>query len=208
MRSPSLFDSPSKIITSPNNILPFGGEALFFPGFFTKTDSDRLFDRLMNSTEWKQDKIRFYGKLIDLPRLTAWYGDIDKAYKYSGIPMNPLPWTESLLEIKTRIESVAKIRFSSVLLNQYRDGKDGVAWHCDDEPELGVNPTIGSVSFGSTRAFKLRSLTDKSIIEKIDLSHGSFLLMRGETQHKWEHEIPKTAKPTKTRINLTFRVIQ
>jgi alkylated DNA repair dioxygenase AlkB len=108
-----------------------------------------------------------------------------------------------LLEIKSSIEQVAKVNFTSVLLNLYRSGKDGMAWHCDDEKELGVNPVIGSVSFGASRIFKFRHLQDKSLLEKVELSHGSFLLMKGETQHHWEHQVPKTAKAVGTRINLT-----
>jgi len=99
------------------------------------------------------------------------------------------------------------VEFTGVLLNLYRNGRDSMAWHCDDEPELGKNPVIGSVSFGATRTFRFRHLQDK-IVEKVALSHGSFILMQGATQHNWEHEIPKTSKPLSPRINLTFRVIK
>jgi alkylated DNA repair dioxygenase AlkB len=190
-----------------NNILPKDGEVLFFPNFFNKAESDRLFKSLIDNILWQQDQIKFYGKMIDLPRLTAWYGDNDKPYTYSGIPMKPHSWTPDLLEIKNKIEKEAKVNFTSVLLNLYRDGKDSVAWHCDDEPELGSNPVIGSVSFGATRTFKFRHLQDKTVV-KVELTHGSFVLMQGETQHKWEHEIPKTSKILTPRVNLTFRVIK
>jgi alkylated DNA repair dioxygenase AlkB len=190
-----------------NNILPKDGEVLFFPNFFNKAESDRLFKSLIDNILWQQDQIKFYGKMIDLPRLTAWYGDNDKPYTYSGIPMKPHSWTPDLLEIKNKIEKEAKVNFTSVLLNLYRDGKDSVAWHCDDEPELGRNPVIGSVSFGATRTFKFRHLQDKTVV-KVELTHGSFVLMQGETQHKWEHEIPKTSKILTPRVNLTFRVIK
>jgi len=207
MNTLSLFDTPVAP-TKTGNILPKDGEVLFFPSFFNKADSDRLFKSLLDNIKWQQDKIKFFGKMIDLPRLTAWYGVNDKPYTYSGIPMNPHPWTPDLLEIKSKIELEAKVNFSSVLLNLYRDGKDSVAWHCDDERELGINPVIGSVSFGATRTFKLRHLKDKELVEKVELTHGSYILMKGETQHKWEHEIPKTSKKLTARINLTFRVIK
>lgn len=207
MNTPSLFDDPTTLKLTGNNILPKDGEVFFFPNFFNKTDSDRLFKSLTDNIKWQQDQIKFFGKMIDLPRLTAWYGENNIPYTYSGIPMNPHPWTTDLLEIKNKIEKEAKVNFSSVLLNLYRSGKDSVAWHCDDEKELGINPVIGSVSFGATRTFKFRHLIDKTV-EKIELTHGSFVLMQGETQHKWEHEIPKTSKPLTPRINLTFRVIK
>jgi alkylated DNA repair dioxygenase AlkB len=189
------------------NVLPKDGEALFFPDFFNPEESDRLFKSLSENIAWQQDQIKFFGKIYEVPRLTALYGDNDLTYTYSGIQMKPHAWTPDLLEIKGRIEEEANVSFTSVLLNLYRDGKDSNGWHSDDEKELGVNPVIGSVSFGASRIFKFRHLKDKTA-EKVELTHGSFVLMRGETQHKWEHQIPKTAKVLSPRINLTFRIIQ
>jgi alkylated DNA repair dioxygenase AlkB len=212
MSNPTLFDTPETIVSGrPRNLLPKEGEVFFFANFFSKQESDRLFKDLLEKIIWQQDQIKFYGKVMDIPRLTAWYGDNDKPYTYSGIPMKPHSWTPDLLEIKNKIEKEANVNFSSVLLNRYRTGKDGVAWHCDDEKELGTNPVIGSVSFGATRTFKFRNLADKELVEKVELTHGSFVLMQGETQHKWEHEIPKIVSKTRVigeRINLTFRVIK
>lgn len=200
-----LFDDT--IIVDPN-LLPKDGEVLFFPNFFSRLESDQLFTSLLENIKWQQDSIRFYGKDICIPRLTAWYGDKNKSYTYSGIPMKPYVWTKELLQIKERIEKKAEVEFSSVLLNRYRTGDDSVAWHCDDEPELGINPVIGSVSFGASRQFKLRHLEEKELIRDVELNNGSFLLMKGETQHKWEHCVPKTKKKIGERINLTFRVIK
>jgi alkylated DNA repair dioxygenase AlkB len=148
-----------------------------------------------------------YGKRINFPRLTAWYGDNDKPYSFSGITLNPLVWTKTLLEIKNRIEPKAGVCFNSVLLNLYRDGNDSISWHTDAEPELGKNPVIASVNFGETRNFQLRHIETKEKIE-IELVHGSLLIMQGELQHFWQHQVPKTSKKIKDRINLTFRVIK
>jgi len=207
MNEPSLFDKPDTFKPTGNNILPKDGEALFFPNYFSQADSNRLLKSLTDNILWQQDQIKMYGKTINLPRLTAWYGADDLTYTYSGIQMKPNAWTADLLEIKNKIEQEAKVEFTGVLLNLYRNGRDSMAWHCDDEPELGKNPVIGSVSFGATRTFRFRHLQDK-IVEKVALSHGSFILMQGATQHNWEHEIPKTSKPLSPRINLTFRVIK
>ena len=123
--------------------------------------------------------------------------------------MSPHPWTPDLVNIKQSIERVTGVNFSSVLLNLYRDGRDSVSWHSDDEKELGQNPTIASISFGDTRVFQFKHKFDKDI-PKIDvpLTHGSLVIMQGATQHNWQHQIPKTAKELKERINLTFRVIK
>ncbi|MCU0566091.1 MAG: alpha-ketoglutarate-dependent dioxygenase AlkB [Oculatellaceae cyanobacterium Prado106] len=181
-------------------------EIWFHPALFDAAESDRLFTTLLQETPWKQEDITLYGQTMRQPRLTAWYGEA--SYTYSGLTLSPAPWTATLSEIKTRIESLSHLTFNSVLLNLYRNGNDSVSWHSDDEPELGKNPAIASVSFGATRRFMLRHKSDKSLKKAIDLPHGSFLLMRGETQHHWQHQIPKTAKLVQPRINLTYRVVR
>ena len=174
---------------------------------FNNNESDILFDSLKKNIEWKQDFIKMFGKSHPIPRLTAWYGDEKKTYRYSGITMNPLPWTKELFMVKSKLEVCSKIKFNSVLLNFYRSGSDSVSWHSDDENELGEDPIIGSISFGGTRRFRLRNKKDKKQIHTYELKNGSFLLMKGKTQKYWEHEIPKTKKNVSGRINLTFRYI-
>ena len=182
----------------------------YFPEFFSQEESLFFLSRLLESIKWKQNTIKMYGKENPVPRLEAWYGDPGKSYAYSGIHMEPIPWTDELMKIKASIESEASILFNSVLINHYRNGQDRVAWHSDDEKELGENPVIGSVSFGAERTFKLRhkQYRNNNLRQSIVLKNGSFLLMKGRTQHHWMHEIPRTAKPIGPRINLTFRVIK
>ena len=181
-----------------------------FENHFEKNKALVLLKNLKASIPWDQNKIKFYGKESLVPRLESWHGDSGMSYNYSGITMHAKPWTDELLEIKQSIEPFAKTSFNSVLINFYRDGKDRVAWHSDDEKELGKNPVIGSVSLGAKRKFKLRHKRYKENLLKheIFLGNGSFLLMAGPTQHNWMHEIPRTAKPIGPRINLTFRVIK
>jgi len=183
------------------------GDVLLYRTLFDKKESNQLFFELYNNTNWKQESIKLYGKLVPIPRQTAWYGDSGKSYTYSKIAMTTEPWTPTLLVIKSKIEDLSGVQFNSVLLNLYRNGSDSVAWHSDDEPELGENPVIGSVSFGATRRFMFRHKFKKELKKEVDLTHGSFLLMKGMTQHFWQHQIPKTAKKIEARINLTFRVI-
>ena len=211
----SLFDEPeittqtlAEVITMPTGELMPDGEVAIYRNFFNRIESDQIFQALLSKIKWRQDKMKLYGKEFELPRLTAWYGDDGKSYTFSGIPMNPDAWTPTLLSIKSRIEEVTQAKFNSVLLNLYRSGKDGVSWHSDDEPELGKNPIIASVSFGETRRFQLRHKLDKSLDKvEITLTHGSLLIMKGSTQHLWQHQIPKSAKSLRERINLTFRII-
>lgn len=182
-------------------------DVLLYPEFFPSLEADALFADLFTGIAWKQDTIRLYGKTIPQPRLTAWYGEEGKTYTYSGITMTPHPWTASLQQIKQRIEAVAEVSFNSVLLNLYRDGRDSVAWHSDDEPELGLNPVIASVSLGAVRRFQFKHKHDTDLRTGVELTHGSLLLMRGPTQHFWKHQIPKSTRPYGARINLTFRVV-
>ena len=147
-----------------------------------------------------------YGKVLKFPRLTAWYGDNDKPYSFSGITLQPNPWNEELKEIKRQIEPLCNAVFNSVLLNLYRDGKDSISWHTDAEKELGKNPKIASVNFGAEREFQLKHRTTGEK-EMIVLQHGSLLIMQGELQHYWLHQVPKRKNIERPRINLTFRKI-
>ena len=179
----------------------------YVKNYFNEEESTYFLKSLMDKIKWKQDYIKFFGKSHPLPRLTAWYGDRNKTYTYSGIPMTPNLWNTELLEIKKKVDQYAKINFNSVLLNFYRSGNDSVSWHSDDEKELGDQPIIGSVSFGGIRKFRLRNKKNKKMIHNIELENGSLLIMSGFTQKYWEHEIPKTKKKVEERINLTFRSI-
>jgi len=190
------------------NLLPYDGEVLFYPTLFSIKESDNYLQTLRQEIIWKQEPIKILGKEIMQPRLTAWYGEADKPYTYSGITMQPYAWTNSLLSIKEKIEYIAGTRFTSALLNLYRTGSDSMGWHRDNEKELGTNPIIGSVSFGATRNFQFRKYADKSNKINVELSHGSFLLMRGSTNHHWEHRVPKISEPINERINITFRIIK
>jgi alkylated DNA repair dioxygenase AlkB len=198
-----LFSQTSQVFDLPD------ASVEYFPGMFEEHHATNLLDALIGKVEWVQNTIRFYGKESPVPRLEAWYGDEGKSYAYSGIRMDPKPWIKELLAVKKAIEPIAETQFNSVLINYYRDGQDRVAWHSDDEKELGHNPVIGSVSLGAERKFKLRHKGyDKNGRQaEIMLAHGSLLLMTGPTQHFWKHEIPRTARPIGQRINLTFRVI-
>ncbi len=184
------------------------GDAILYPFFFSIKESNRLFSDLYSSVKWRQDTIQFFGKKMPLPRLTAWYGDEGKSYTYSGIEQHPEAWNPVLKSIKSKIEEISEVTFNSVLINLYRDGKDSVSWHSDDEPELGENPIIASVSFGASRRFSLKHKISKDHKIDIDLPNGSLLLMKGQMQHFWQHQIAKTSKSVAPRINLTFRVIK
>jgi alkylated DNA repair dioxygenase AlkB len=180
-------------------------EIRYFDNFLA--DADDLFKEIKKTTAWEDRVIRMYGKDIPLPRRTAWYGEPEAAYVYSGIENVPLPWTEAISKVRAAVEAQCDIRFNSVLLNRYRTGKDSVAWHSDDEPELGEQPTIASVSLGATRMFQLKHKRQPELRASMALTHGSLLIMRGRTQANWLHQIPKTTKPVGERINLTFRVV-
>ncbi|MEP0132588.1 MAG: alpha-ketoglutarate-dependent dioxygenase AlkB [Eudoraea sp.] len=179
----------------------------YFSNFLNCENANTYFELLKSSVSWRQDEIRVYGKLYAQPRLTALYGTNNRSYSYSGITMQPLPFSETLSDLKAKISVLTPANFTSCLLNFYRDGKDSNGWHSDDEKELGKNPVIASLSLGQERYFHLKHKKLKDLKYKILLEHGSLLLMRGSTQHFWQHQIAKTTKPIGERINLTFRVI-
>ena len=188
-----------------SNLLPFQGETIFYPDFFPSKVADQYFEILSKCLNWQQEPIRMFGKMVMQPRLTALYGNEDKPYGYSGISMNPFPWTAELREMKEKLLDFTGVEFTHVLCNFYRNGQDSMGWHRDNEAVLGKNPTIASVTFGATRMFQIRHYETKSQKIEVSLSHGSVLIMSGESQHHWEHHIPKSKKVLGPRINLTFR---
>ena len=173
--------------------------------------ADAWLAALLGAVPWRQESVRLFGREIPSPRLTAWYGDPGCVYTYSGLTLEPLPWTPLLASIRERVEAGAGQRFNSVLLNRYRDGSDSMGWHADDERELGPEPTIASVSLGARRTFQLKHKTRKEQRRlDVDLEHGSLLVMRPPTQAHWLHGVPKRrgADAPGERVNLTFRHIQ
>lgn len=197
-----LFNSEPLILDLPD------AEIIYYSQFFDKEQADQIYAELLQEIAWQQDNITVFGKTHPQPRLTALYGNEGKPYSYSNITMQPNPWNTLLQKIKYLIEATTECQFTTVLLNQYRDGKDSNGWHADNEKELGTNPIIASLSFGAERVFQLKHNTIADAKKSIVLEHGSLLLMKGSTQHFWKHQIPKTAKPIGNRINLTFRSIK
>lgn len=182
-------------------------ELELFPHFVTETEAEQLFQQLYKAVDWQTETIRIAGVERLVPRLTAWYGDQGASYRYSGITHHPVAWTEALLVLKRRVETLCQSDFNSALLNLYRDGRDSVAWHSDDEPELGAQPAIASFSLGASRTFQLKHKKHKDLRHKLTLTSGSLLVMRGDTQKCWLHQVPKEPAITEPRINITFRNI-
>jgi alkylated DNA repair dioxygenase AlkB len=189
---------------------------------FARSDPDLIYDprpalgasasdvlrELIEKTPWRVESVVLWGKTYRQPRLTAWYGDPDARYEYSGIELDPLPWTPRLRTLRERVEEAADTRFNSVLLNYYRNERDSMGMHSDDEPELGAQPVIASLSLGETRTLVFRHRFERSRKAlRIELADGSLLVMRGATQRNWKHGIAKESRACGARINLTFRRI-
>lgn len=181
-------------------------EVSLLRSFIAEEAGRELLDALIRETPWRQDKIRVFGAEHDLPRLQQWFGDEGRTYRWSGIVMEPLPWSPALLRVRARVQEVVGAAFNSVLLNYYRDGDDTVGWHSDDEPELGPTPLIASVSLGAERDFVLRHKERDNVDQlRLPLPHGSLLLMQGPTQRFWQHCLPRRRRVREPRVNLTFR---
>lgn len=178
----------------------------WYPGWLAPDAAASLFARIVAETAWRQDRIRTPAGWIALPRLTAWQGEPDAVYVYSGIRNVPQPWSPAVAELREAVDAVCGARFNSVLLNRYRSGSDSMGWHADDERELGAEPVIASVSLGATRRFDLRH-NATGIVRSFRLTSGSLLVMRGQTQALWRHRVPKEAGVTGERVNLTFRIV-
>ncbi len=215
--------SASPDFLSPQVTVLEGGKVVYFPQWLQQYAEEfsfsveHVYQQLKDNVQWEQSEITLYGKTMRIPRLNAWYGDKQCGYRYSGKYFPPLPWLPELLEIQqaihVAIEQYAgtddKGNLNSVLVNCYRHGQDSVAWHSDDEPELGINPMVASLSLGGSRKFQMKH-RHHSMIDRKEwiLNHGDLLLMVGATQHNWHHQIPKTRQVVQERINLTFRHVQ
>jgi alkylated DNA repair dioxygenase AlkB len=185
-----------------------GADVSYMRTFDLGIPPTEMLKALIGETPWRQEDVTVWGKTYRQPRLVAWYGDPGRTYRYSGISLTPLPWTDRIADIKKRLEELVPIRFNSVLLNYYRDQNDSMGMHSDDEKELGPCPTIASISLGAERSFLFKSKVDPNAkLVKIPLASGSLLLMRGETQKNYKHGIGKEARVLGPRVNLTFRVI-
>ncbi|WP_425477356.1 alpha-ketoglutarate-dependent dioxygenase AlkB family protein [Lysobacter capsici] len=170
--------------------------------------AELYFRQLMQTTPWREEEVVVWGRRHLQPRLVAWFGDAHASYSYSGSTLTPNPWMPLLEELKQLVELRARAEFNSVLLNLYRNESDRMGWHSDDEPELGKEPVIASISLGAPRVFQMRHKSRKELgIRSYELTSGSLLVMRGETQRHWLHSIRKESKPIGPRINLTFRKI-
>jgi len=190
----------------PTSIPIEGGDLLLFEDVIPPDKSADTLTQLITNVDWQKETLFLFGRHIKVPRLTAWYGD--EAYTYSGVRHEPKNWVPILNALRNLVQNKTNKPFNSVLLNHYRSGSDSMSWHSDNEPELGLNPTIASLSFGGTRRFRFRNISDKKQTLSIDLSDASLLVMAGPLQHNWQHALPKTKKTVAPRINLTFRHIK
>jgi alkylated DNA repair dioxygenase AlkB len=182
-----------------------GAEVRWLPGWLAQAEAAALFAQLLHTVEWEVHRIRLFGRLVDSPRLSCWIGDTDASYRYSGTRFAPHPWPAALLPLRARLAAETGVAFNSVLANRYRDGRDAMGWHSDDEKELGPQPLIASLSLGATRRFALRHRQEPALRQALELTSGGLLLMGGETQRLYRHALPRTARPVGERINLTFR---
>lgn len=189
-----------------NSIPISDGILQYAPSFIPSEKATDLLEKLIECIDWRQEEMKMFGKIVQFPRLTAWYGDPEAAYRYSGTTFQPTPWIPALLSLREKIQQAVNHSFNSVLLNYYRDGQDSMGWHADNEKELGRNPVIASFNLGASRPFQLKHNTLGGK-QEIILEHGSLLIMAGALQHHWKHQIPKRKKIQEPRINLTFRQI-
>lgn len=176
-------------------------------GWLSPAAADALLPALQAQLPWEVHRIRMFGNWVDSPRLSCWIGDPQARYRYSGAQFEPRPWTPLLQALRERLLAEGIGRFNSVLVNRYRSGGDYMGWHSDDEPELGAEPLIASLSLGAARRFLLRRRDEPARKAEFLLGHGDLLLMGGSTQRFYQHALPKMARVQGERINLTFRWI-
>ncbi len=192
------------LFSQPIEFSEAGANVIYYPDFIVPETAQDVFEKLKKELNWQPDTLKFFGKTITTARLYAWHGDEAFDYAYSGKSRIAEPWTATLLEIKKALEEKLDTKFNCCLLNYYADGSQGMAWHSDDEKVMEENEVIASVSLGADRFFEFKHKT-LDIRQKILLENGSLLVMQGETQRHYLHQLPKSKKVKTARINLTFR---
>ncbi|HOB23938.1 MAG: alpha-ketoglutarate-dependent dioxygenase AlkB [Flavobacteriales bacterium] len=188
------------------NLLPKDGTVNYYGKILDQKQSDKFYQTLLETIEWKNDEAVIFGKKILTKRKVAWYGDENFEYTYSNSTKKAIPWTKELLQLKKMAEEKMGEKFNSCLLNLYHDGSEGMAYHSDGEKDLKKDGAIASLSLGAERKFSFKHKETKEKVELI-LEHGSLLVMKDETQSFWLHRLPPTKKVFTPRINLTFRTI-
>ncbi len=184
------------------NILPYDGLAYLIDDRASEFEWPKIAACLAETIPWRIETARLFGRDMPVPRMTAWFGDAD--YTYSGIHHRAAQFPAVVQRLRVRAEAISRVSYNAVLLNLYRDGSDSVGWHSDNEAGLGDYPTIASLSLGATQRFQFRHRRTKETIS-LELSEGFWLVMAGETQRFWVHQVPKTTAAVEPRINLTFR---
>lgn len=205
MRRPTI---PLQADSSLQSVPLEGADVRYCASAFSAEQADALLAALLREIPWEQHRLRLFGREVDAPRLSCWIGDPGAVYVYSRTRFEPRAWPPALAAIRDHLLTRFDLRFNSVLANLYRDGRDSMGWHSDDEPELGREPAIASLSFGAVRRFRLRLRETRRVAGTIDLAHGSLLVMRGATQRLYQHDLPKTSAGVGPRVNLTFRTIR
>ena len=200
--APGAGEPASVVLPAPD------AELRYWPAWLEPSLADDALAELERGCDWRQHEVRIAGRVLPCPRLSAWHGDPDAVYGYSGRRYTPSPWTPVLMDLRERVERTTGGCFNSVLANLYRDGRDSMGFHSDDEPELGREPLIAAVSLGAVRRFVLRHRRRKDLAPVVvEPAHGSLLVMAGATQHHWRHALPKTRQPVGRRVSLTYRLI-
>lgn len=202
---------PTDLFGSHEQVLPLpDAQVWYVPSWLAREEADRLLAQLMHDIPWECHRLRLFGREIEAPRLSCWIGDAGASYTYSNSRFEPRSWSSSLMMLRERVEHFCGVRFNSVLANLYRDGRDSMGWHSDDEPELGPHPIIASISLGEARRFRFRRRVPRGARQApvgVLLEHGSLLYMGGRTQQVYQHDLPKRIGVTGPRINLTFRFV-
>ncbi|MGH8041102.1 MAG: alpha-ketoglutarate-dependent dioxygenase AlkB family protein [Rudaea sp.] len=176
--------------------------------FCTAGQASAWFARLQQEIPWQRHRVKLFGRELEVPRLACWMGDAGAVYSYSRMRYVPQPWTRAMAQLRTQVSALCGEIYNGVLCNLYRNGRDAMGWHSDDEPELGQHPRIASLSFGAPRRFCLRHRRERDRRVEIVLESGDLLLMAAATQANYQHALPRTRACAVPRINLTFRPIR
>ncbi len=200
-------DNQSRVEVGCQRFVLPDAELWLWPKWLNSQRSASLLQALQQQLHWQQPELRLFGKSVVIPRQQVWMGDAHCSYRYSGVSFSPEPWHPLVKKLTGWVNQQLNQRFNCVLLNLYQNGAEHMGWHSDDEPELGADPDIASLSLGQARRFDLKHKYLQYQLS-MPLEDGDLLLMQRPCQQHWLHRVPKQSQASSVRINLTFRYIE
>lgn len=174
--------------------------------WIVKNYTDDIYEKIKDISLEEKPPIILMGKKLKQRRDVGFFSDVSGGYKYSGAFMKSMPLTPFLSHVLKSVNKSLQTNFNGILVNSYLNGDEYLSAHSDNEEFLDKkNKMVAGLAYGAIRKFRVRDKKTKKILMDIEHEPGMLVVMQGEFQNEFTHEIPKQKKIQGRRISLTFR---